>query len=261
MVCLACQSAGPTATATPDPSRASASAPPVSTETIAPLVTTAPTPAPTPPALALADPAKWFLDCGTHPPDNVELFGECSALRLGATDALMCRGGAPSESLRGGESVFSLRVLGVESGKVVTLLDTPIAAGPLNLRRHRDTPASFSTSSSTQCPTLRAPSRYASARLRHARACSRRTARPSSSRTAAWSRRRARHAGGTSFKAEGSFQSRAADRELLLERHGAARRPRLADGTDVGGVVLHREGDAAVSRVRPASAVDSDGGE
>ncbi len=127
----ACRSPAPTRTETPAPTvsalpSASASALPAQ-----PFSPDADIPGASDDA-TIDDPVAWLAAHGAAPPPNTDLFGACTAIRLGARDALLCPRGAPSESLPGGESVFPLRVLVVEGARTRTALAIPIAAGPLD---------------------------------------------------------------------------------------------------------------------------------
>jgi hypothetical protein len=123
----------------PPPKQTTApSALPTPTPTLAPppSASAAPTtrvaePEPTAPVF-VEDPGAWFASHGAKPPADVDRLGGCTPTHLGNRDALICHGGAPTQSLAGGESVFSLRIETVDGGRAATALDAPIAAGPLD---------------------------------------------------------------------------------------------------------------------------------
>ena len=125
-------SPAPTPTPTPTPAASLTPAPP------APDASTPDAPAP---VASIDDPAVWLTAHGAAPPPDTERLGVCTAIRLGAHDGLLCSRGAPSESLPGGESVYSLVVLVVEGAKTRRALDIPIAAGPLDREIVPDAPA------------------------------------------------------------------------------------------------------------------------
>lgn len=121
------------------PSSSSPSPTPPPSLSPSPLPTPSPPPPPTPPppdaaahADAVDDLAAWFAARHVAPPPSFDDVGACKEVHFGSTEALLCTGGPPLQTIGDGESTYGARVVIASGGKATIALTIAYAAGPLD---------------------------------------------------------------------------------------------------------------------------------